>query len=189
MSCLKNTDVINVAVMSEKHACLNVQCFSDITATFMTPVFFRNNSNIYDISVFFSWHLHSCHQCFSDMGATVMTPVLFRHYIPQIKSISPSGKKWWQLITRPNIIGPKRNVNVICIIHSHTKYQVNKCFSEITATFMTSVFFQTWRHQCLFQTWHIHLWHQCIFHMTFTFMTSVFFRYNHWTRTKCKLDL
>jgi hypothetical protein len=62
--------------------------------TFMTPVFFRHNSNIYDISVFsrhdiyiddisvfFTWHLHSWHRCFSDISATFMTSVLFRHDI------------------------------------------------------------------------------------------------------------
>ena len=76
------------------HLYLWQQCFSDMTATFMTPVFFRHNSNIYDISVFsrhdiyiddigvlFTWHPHSRHQCFSDISATFMTSVLFRHDI------------------------------------------------------------------------------------------------------------
>jgi len=57
----------------------------------------------------------------------------------------------------------------------------------MTSTFMTSLFL--FRHDIsVFQTWHLHLWHQCffrhdiyiddisVFHKTSTFMTSVFFR-------------
>ena len=76
------------------HLHLWQQCFSDMTATFITSLFFRHDIYIYDISVFvrhdiyiydisvfFTWHLHSWHQCISDMWATFMTPVLFRHDI------------------------------------------------------------------------------------------------------------
>ena len=64
---------------------------------------------------------------------------LYTH-IPNIKSISPSIAKKVvttknlakfqspRAITRPKIVGPERNVNLICnlsSIHPHTKYQVN----------------------------------------------------------------
>ena len=106
LSCLKNTAVINIDVMWNK----------------------KNNDVISEIC----W----CHKCVChiwsipkiigpERNVNLICSWSLCTHIPQIKSISPSGKKWWQLITRPKIIGPKRNVNFICIIHSHTKYQVN----------------------------------------------------------------
>jgi hypothetical protein len=133
----KNTDVINVAVISEKHRleiltwfvvyeCIVISYRSSLHFVLVQWFleYFRHDTHlwhqhIFDMTlafVYFTWHLYLWQQCFSDITATFMTPVFFRNN---------SRKKWWQLITRPKIIGPKQNVNVICIIHSHTKYQVN----------------------------------------------------------------
>jgi hypothetical protein len=92
----KNTDVINIAVMSEKHwchkCCCHVwktdigvlftwhlhsrhQCFSDISATFMTSVLFRHDIYIHDLSVFFFRHdvkIHWCHRCRCHVWKTMM---------------------------------------------------------------------------------------------------------------------
>jgi hypothetical protein len=100
-----NTDVINVASFFfishdiyiydssvfqtwEQH--LWHQCFSDITAIFMTSVFFPDMTStlmtsvyfshdiyINDISVFQTFQQHLWHQCYSDMTSTFMTSVFF----------------------------------------------------------------------------------------------------------------
>jgi hypothetical protein len=103
MSFRKYADVINVYVISEVfqkslndiviffyftwHLYLWQQCFSDMTATFMTPVFFRHNSNIYDISVFsrhdivinvdvMSKKTHWCHECRCHVWITLVSWML-----------------------------------------------------------------------------------------------------------------
>jgi hypothetical protein len=127
LTYLKNTDVMNVNVMWKihwchkcichvwnKHWCRHVWKNTDVFTFRSGPMIFGIlqtwhthlwHQHIFDMTltfVYFTWHLYLWQQCFSDITAT------FR-----------------QLITRPKIIGPKQNVNVICIIHSHTKYQVN----------------------------------------------------------------
>jgi bifunctional DNase/RNase len=55
MSCLKNNDVINVAVMSSAFLRLDINiddmCISDMTSTFMTSLFFRHDIYIYDMCI------------------------------------------------------------------------------------------------------------------------------------------
>ena len=127
------------------------QCFFDMTATFITSlffrhdiyiddisVFFRHSINIYIISVFQTWHLHLWHQCiftwhvqswhqyFSDMTSTLMTSVSLRQVI-YIYNIS--------------------------------------VFLDVASTFMTFMFF---RHD-------ISIDGMRVFHMTSRFMTSVYF--------------
>ena len=97
---LKNTAVINIDVMWNEQ--MSMSCHKCVCHVWSIPKIIGPERNV---SLICSWSLCT--------------------HIPQIKSISPSRKKWWQLITRPKIIGSKRNVNFICIIHSHTKYQVN----------------------------------------------------------------
>jgi hypothetical protein len=181
MSCLRKTHWHRYFFYFTWHLYLWQQCFSDMTATFMTPVFFRHNSNIYDISVF------SRHDIYigPERNVNLICSWSLCTHIPQIKSISPSGKKWWQLITRPKIIGPKRNVNFIYISvfsrhdiyiddigvlftwHPHSRHQ---CFSDISATFMTSVLF---RHDI-----YIDDISGFVLDMTSTFMTSVYFSHD-----------
>jgi hypothetical protein len=129
MSWEKYTDVINVYVMFWNT--------SDMTYTFMTSAYFRNDIVIF---FYFTWHLYLWQQCFSDMTATFMT----------------------------------RNVNFICIIHSHTKYQVNISKHSKTKVVTTVLFIVIF----FYFTWHLHLWQQCFSDMTATFMTPVFFRHN-----------
>jgi hypothetical protein len=116
-------------------------------------VFFRHDIYIYDISVFFTWHLHSWHQCFSDMWATVMTPVLFRHdiYIHDISVFFRHDMKNTAVI---NIdVMWNKQMSMSCqkyadVINGYVMSEVfqksfrHACFSDMTATFITSLFFR-----------------------------------------------
>ena len=169
-------------ILQTWHTYLWHQHISDMTLTF----------------VYFTWHLCLWQQCFSDMTATFMTPVFFRN---------------------------NSNIYDISVLQTCEQHLWHQCYSDMTFTFMTSVVFldmtytlmtsvyfshdiyiQTWvffRHSIniyniiVFQTWHLHLWHQCIFtshlhswyqcfsDMTSTLMTSAFLRldfqtWQHW---------
>jgi len=142
------------------------QCFSDMTSVFSWHQCISHNIYINDISVFHMTSTFINISAFSDMTSTFMTSVFFRHdiYIDDIR-----------------------------VFHSWHLYLWHQCFSDMTYTLwhqcfsdMTSILILLhlvfFRHDIyiddisVFQTWHLHWWHQC-FHMTSTLMTSVFFRH------------
>jgi UDP-N-acetylglucosamine pyrophosphorylase len=144
-----------------------------MTYTFMTSAYFRNDIviffishdiYIYDSSVFQTWQQHLWHQCFSDI-----TAILNKKNDDVISEICWCHKCVYHIWSIPKIIGPERNVNLIC--------SWSLC-THITSTFMTSVYFShdIYIHDIsVFQTFQQHLWHQCYSDMTSTFMTSVVF--------------